>query len=229
MGNTMASLTVSEARRRESLEEKIRDHVIEGRRHHFLIGECLDAILTEKLYRSDHDSFDAYCESVWRISGSVGRKAANTYRVAVTLQKAEMEAPEVYWSILTGLQTSHAQRLTQLPEQLQPVAWSEAKESTETPTVKALEAVVEKYKNWEGERQSMTSEEESEYNAQIEAETLQAWKAGKVQEVAEVLAKKLRAMRRHVPSSLAEEFKATLDAIEGAAEKADLAFARIAP
>lgn len=217
----MTALTAAERILKNDIERRIRDSIDKGKACHFAIGECLDMIIERRLYRDSHASFEAYCESSWGFSGSIGRKAANTYRVAQTLQNAEKQAPEIYWEILTGLQPGHAEKLRQLPEEVQPIAWQEARRETSTPSVNAVEEVVAKFKDRLAQLPNMTAGEESEFNAEVEAAVSEAHQTGAVKELARLSAKRCRSVCRGMSGEYKSQFEDALSLLQQAAAALD--------
>lgn len=217
MAAAVLLLTSGEAKIKIGVEAKLRDCLASVRKQHFLLGECMDTILALKLYRDEYASFDEYCDEKWSVSSSVARKAADFYRVALTMAKSQEEAPLLFWDMLQGLTPAHAAVLKNLPEEEQPKAWSEARKETVTPTVKALEAVSEKFAEKIARRANgTTAEEESEINQEIEEATIAACRREELTEIASIMAKRLRSVIRAAKHA-SPEFDATFKKIEALA------------
>lgn len=209
--------------RLEELESEMAVSFANGRRSHFEIGRCLDEILYARLYLVESTSFDAYCSERLGISGDVGRNSANAYRVAKNLKQAEEEMPALYWNVLDGLGVGHANALAKLSPADQATAWGEARQKSDSPTVSEVEAVAEKYRHADVSR--MTADEEAEYNASVEAETLEAYRRKKVAEAAAWISKRLRSVvRRAQGEFVAESFESFVADLNRTIEKNKIIF-----
>jgi hypothetical protein len=215
----IARMSRQELDLKTGLEARIASAVKDGKRAHFLIGECLDQIIEHRLYRDDYLSFEAYCEGEWGFSGAVGRRSANCYRVAKNLENADQASPEVYWSILSGLKPSHAEKLAMLPEPAQVEAWQEARQESTTPTVNALEQIVVRHKERLQKVATMTAEEESSFNRQIETETLEAYQKDAKKSEAKMAVKRVQSLIRKIPEFLQGDFKHPIDKLNQAIDE----------
>ena len=97
------------------------------------VGEALAEIRDRRLYRIEHQSFDAYLETKWKISRSRASRliqAADVVKLLPTGNKPTTER--------------QARPLTKLPAEKRGEAWQRAVEASPTgaPTAKAVAAVV---------------------------------------------------------------------------------------
>ena len=125
-------LTHAEASRLVQLEEKI-----EGSIDTFLkVGSALLEIQEKRLYRSQHSTFEAYCEDRWQMSGRRGRQLATAAKITECLE------------IGTRVPISEVQvrPLSQVPEEARSEVWKEAVADAgdKPPTMKQVQAVVDR-------------------------------------------------------------------------------------
>jgi hypothetical protein len=98
------------------------------------VGHALARIKTEKLYRADYDSFEAYCKARW------GFARAHAYRLIDAAKVVENVSP-----IGDIPKESQARELARLPADQQQDAWQEVIEETDgRPTAAAVRETVER-------------------------------------------------------------------------------------
>lgn len=140
MSSTLTSTEVTLLKSYESVIEK-------GLSTFYEVGSALLQIRDCRLYRTDHKTFEAYCEKKWQIAR----------RTAYQL----MEAASVVDDVRHGAQTPHTERqarpLSSIPREARAEAWQHAVDTAPTNdadepiiTAKHVEKAV---KEWKAERE----------------------------------------------------------------------------
>jgi hypothetical protein len=109
---TVELLTADEARTLAAHEDVIR----RGMGTFVDVGNALQAIRDAKLYRQEHDTFEAYCRERWGFAKSQAYRLIDAASVAARLSPIG-EVPQT---------ESQARPLTKLPAEQQPLAWQAA-------------------------------------------------------------------------------------------------------
>lgn len=139
MTTPITEIVSLKAEEKQALEELERE-IAEGLRAGFLlVGTALDRISTEKLYRDEFETFEAYCEGRWDF-----KKRQAYYLIAAT--KAVRALPS---TSPKPIHESHVRELMRLPDEKQAKAWEavvdEAPQKDGMPiiTAKSVQTVVD--------------------------------------------------------------------------------------
>ncbi len=110
------------------------------------VGIALLEIRNNKLYRSTHKAFDAYCREKWNISKT------NVNRCISAIKVIQFLTPMGVKNLPTN--ERQVRPLTGLPEAIQLEIWQQAVAASPigNPTAKEVESLVKTYKQLEGEQ-----------------------------------------------------------------------------
>ena len=101
------------------------------------VGKALAMIRDRKLYKSGHDSFEAYCQERWKFTKTYANNLIAANSVMENLTTIVVTPPRT---------ESQARPLAKLPPEEQPAAWTEAneraKEEGRPVTARHVEEVV---------------------------------------------------------------------------------------
>lgn len=130
----MANLTRKEKNALEVCEEVIRTGLEEFRR----VGEALQRIRDEKLYREEYDTFKEYCREKWDISSSYSYQLSQASEVAQQIESSGGNPPTI---------SSHAAKLHIISsEEYRIEAWEEVQRVFGgTATAKDVQTIARKY------------------------------------------------------------------------------------
>ena len=126
-----SEITLDESKRLIALETVI----TKGLNSFIDVGEALLEIRDSRLYRIEHDTFEAYCRDKWKMSASRARQLIGSSERANNVKSVTMVTPE---------NERQTRPLTKLPAEKQPEAWAKAVDGAygKQPTAKQVEAAV---------------------------------------------------------------------------------------
>jgi hypothetical protein len=80
-------------RREEERLSELEGVIDRGRLTFIEVGNALQEIRHDRLYRSTHETFEAYCRERWGFQGSRGRQMIAAAKVAKTVTRVTLDAP----------------------------------------------------------------------------------------------------------------------------------------
>ncbi len=166
-----SEMTIAEQTRRDEIENEIDAQLGVGRMAYLRVGKLLAEILDSRLYRNEYGSFEDYCNDFWGFSEKLCRTWADAWRVSQNLTNDDHKMALFTWNTLEGFSPAHARCLARIPADVQLEAWTAAKAVTETPTVKLVKEIADKYAEKEQYSAMMTADEEMTYLTEMEKDT----------------------------------------------------------